>query len=89
MISRLSTFKEKIFKLQKDTHHDIVIFSHGFEFRILLMVILGWNEDLFESFGNLNNCEYRILTMEEDGSYTLNKPLRKHGLPITRLLKKS
>jgi broad specificity phosphatase PhoE len=89
MIRRLKTFKEKIFGVQKDLGHDVVIFSHGFEFRVLLMIIMGWEEELFESFGNLGNCEYRILTMQGDGSYALNQPLKKHGLPITRLLKQS
>lgn len=89
MIDRLTAFKEKIFEVQKDTGHDVVVFSHGFEFRVLLMIIMGWEEELFESFGNLGNCEYRILTLGEDGKYSLNKPLQKHGLPITRLLKKS
>lgn len=86
LIGRLSEFKEKISKAQRETGQDIVIFSHGFEFRVLLMLILGWDEETFESFSNLNNCEYRILTMEADGTYILNKPLRKHGLSITRLL---
>ncbi|MEK7604728.1 MAG: histidine phosphatase family protein [Patescibacteria group bacterium] len=89
MISRLTTFKKKIFEIQKDVGHDIVVFSHGFEFRVLLMLVMGWDEELFESFGNLGNCEYRILTMRADGEYFLNKPLRKHGLPITRLLGKA
>lgn len=89
MLSRLTAFKDKIFEIQKDMGHDIVVFSHGFEFRVLLMIIMGWGEELFESFGNLGNCEYRILTLREGGEYVLNKPLRKHGLPITRLLKKS
>src|SRR6266481_6300810 len=85
MIGRLTAFKDKIFGIQKDTGHDIVVFSHGFEFRVLLMIIMGWEEELFESFGNLGNCEYRILTRQENGGYELNKPLQKHGLPITRL----
>lgn len=89
MIDRLTVFKEKISGIQKDTGHDVVVFSHGFEFRVLLMIIMGWKEELFESFGNLGNCEYRILTMVKDGEYSLNKPLQKHGLPITRLLEKS
>lgn len=87
MINRLRKFKEKIFKAQEDVEHDIVIFSHGFEFRVLLMIILDWEEGLFESFGNLHNCEYRILTREKSGTYTINKSLKKHGLPITRLQK--
>ena len=86
MIGRLKVFKEKIFTIQKEVGHDVVIFSHGFEFRVLLMIIMGWEEELFESFANLANCDYRILTMQEDGRYILNKPLEKHGLPITRLL---
>ncbi len=85
LLSRLSAFKEKVFAIQKDSAQDIVVFSHGFEFRVLLMLIMGWKEELFESFGNLGNCEYRILTRQEDGVYLLNKPLRKHGQPITRL----
>lgn len=87
MIARLVKFKEKIFTIQKNEGLDIVIFSHGFEFRVLLMIIMGWNEELFESFGNLANCEYRILTLEESGEYVLNKPLQRHGLPVTRLSK--
>jgi broad specificity phosphatase PhoE len=89
MLARLAAFKEKMFAIQKETRHDIVVFSHGFEFRVLLMIIMGWEEELFESFGNLGNCEYRILTMLGDGAYALNKPLRKHGLPITRLVQGS
>lgn len=89
MLARMTAFKDKVFKIQRNAGHDIVVFSHGFEFRVLLMIIMGWEEELFESFGNLGNCEYRILTMQEDGKYVLNKSLRKHGLPITRLLKKS
>lgn len=88
LIERLTAFKEKIFQIQEKSKCNIVILSHGFEFRVLLKIILGWSEELFESFANLNNCEYRILTMESEGFYTLNKPLRQHGLPITRLLKK-
>ncbi len=89
MISRLTIFKEKIFGIQRDVGHDVVVFSHGFEFRVLLMIIMGWDEELFESFGNLGNCDYRILTMQEGGEYELNKPLQKHGLSITRLRTKS
>jgi broad specificity phosphatase PhoE len=88
MIRRLTEFKKEIFKIQQEVKHDVIVFSHGFEFRVLLMIILGWEEELFESFGNLSNCEYRILTMEKAGVYTLNKPLRKHGLPVTRILQK-
>jgi broad specificity phosphatase PhoE len=87
MIEWLTAFKEKIFAVQKSDGRDIVIFSHGFEFRVLLMIIIGWEEELFESFGNLGNCEYRILTLQENGEYILNKPLKKHGLPVTRLMK--
>ena len=89
MLARLTAFKDKVFGIQKEVGHDIVVFSHGFEFRVRLMIVMGWEEEFFESFGNLGNCEYRILTMQQDGEYTLNRPLRKHGLPITRLLKKS
>ena len=88
LIERLTEFKEKIFQVQRETGCNVVIFSHGFEFRVLLKIILGWSEELFESFANLDNCEYRILTMEADGTYSLNKPLRQHGLPITRLSQK-
>jgi broad specificity phosphatase PhoE len=89
MLCRLKTFISKVFELQKNTGNDIVVFSHGFEFRVMLMIIMGWNEELFESFGNLNNCEYRIITRINDTEYQLDKPLRKHGLPITRLQQNS
>lgn len=89
MLQRLTAFRDKIFLIQKQTGYDIVIFSHGFEFRVLLKIIMGWDEVLFESFGNLDNAEYRILTMEKNSAYTLNKPLCRHDLPITRLKNKS
>lgn len=87
LISRLRTFTEKMFAVQKETENDIVVFSHGFEFRVLLMIIMGWDEKLFESFSNLGNCEYRVLAKTGDRQYGLNKPLKKHGLLITRLQK--
>jgi broad specificity phosphatase PhoE len=86
LIARLTLFKEKILKLQKNFGQDIVVFSHGFEFRVLLSILFGWEEELFESYSNLNHCEYRILTLKRDGNYLMNKSLRKHGQPITRLL---
>ncbi|MBP7119570.1 histidine phosphatase family protein [Candidatus Woesebacteria bacterium] len=86
MIGRLTAFKEKVFRIQEELGHDVVVFSHGFEFRVLLMIIMSWEEELFESFGNLANCEYRILTRQENDVYTLDRPLKKHGMPITRLL---
>lgn len=89
LIERLTEFKEKVFRVQRETGCNIVVLSHGFEFRVLLKLILGWSEELFESFANLSNCEYRILTIKSDGTYSLNKPLRQHGLPITRLSKES
>ncbi len=89
LIERLTEFKEKMFRVQRDTGCNIVVLSHGFEFRVLLKLILGWSEELFESFANLGNCEYRILTMEPDGTYSLNKPLQQHRLPITRLSDRS
>lgn len=87
MISRLTAFRNKVFTLQKETGNDVVVFSHGFEFRVFLMIVMGWKEEFFESFGNLHNCEYRILTRIDDNQYVLDKPLKKHGLPITRLSK--
>lgn len=85
LIERLTRFKEKIFRIQGETGCDILVLSHGFEFRVLLMIIFGWAEEEFESYENLRNCEYRVLTLQGDETYTLNEPLRKHGLPITRL----
>lgn len=86
MIERLKTFKDKVFKLQADTGCDIVILSHGFEFRVFLMLVFGWSEEYFESFSNLHNAEFRILTLEGKDRYILDKPLARRGLPPTRLL---
>ncbi|MCX6716931.1 MAG: phosphoglycerate mutase family protein [Candidatus Taylorbacteria bacterium] len=85
MISRLKLFWIKICRFQMETGCDVIVFSHGFEFRVLLMIMFGWSEEEFESFGNLANCEYRILTKDVADQYVINKPLRKHGLAITRL----
>lgn len=89
LIRRLTEFKEKMFRVQRDTGCNIVVLSHGFEFRVLLKIILGWSEEQFESFANVGNCEYRMLTMEPDGTYSLNKPLQQRGLQVTRLSNRS
>ena len=34
MMERLAQFKERIFRIQRETSCDIVVFSHGFEFRV-------------------------------------------------------
>jgi broad specificity phosphatase PhoE len=85
LIKRLSLFKEHICALQDEQTCDIVILSHGFEFRVLLMLFFGWTEEYFESLGNLYNGEHRILYRQRSNVYILNEELRKHGLPITRL----
>ncbi len=85
LIWRLKKFVwTRIRVLQQGTGHDLVIVAHGFEFRVLLMLLLGWEENYFESLANVNNCEHRILTREESGTYTLHQPLRQHGSPVTR-----
>lgn len=84
LIARLTRFKEMIFKRQMVDNVDIVIFSHGFEFRVLLMIIFNWTEDEFESYSNLGNCEHRILFRIKANEYLLSEPLKKHGLPISR-----
>jgi broad specificity phosphatase PhoE len=89
LVRRLTEFKEKMFRVQRDTGCNIVVLSHGFEFRVLLKIILGWSEEQFESFANVGNCEYRMLTMEPDGTYSLNKPLQQRGLQVTRLSNRS
>jgi broad specificity phosphatase PhoE len=86
MISRFTEFGKKLLVFQQKTGNNAVVLSNGFEFRVLLMLLFGWSEDEFESYTNLENGEYRILTLQDNGKYTLDRPLKKHGLPITRLL---
>lgn len=86
LIRRLTAFRDKILAIQEREGDDIVVLANGFEFRVLLMLILGWSEEEFESYSNLGNCEYRVLTRKAGGSYALDRPLEKHGRPITRLL---
>lgn len=86
LIQRLTRFKDRLIRIQNKQVCDIVLLSHGFEFRVLLMLFFGWTEEYFESLGNLYNGEFRILTRISSGLYELNEGLRSHGLPITRLV---
>lgn len=81
----LERFKEFAEKLQHEDSRRILVITHGFEMRLLLMALLGWNEEYFESIAHPNNCEEKKLKKKKDGNYKLKSKMRKHGRPITRL----
>jgi len=59
---------------------NIAIISHGFEIRVLLMILLGWDEDYFETLAYPNNCEFKRLDIQPDGSFALIDQMRLHNL---------
>lgn len=59
------------------------IITHGFEMRILLMLLLGWSEDYFETLAHPLNCEYKTLNITPDG-LELVEEMRIHNHEITR-----
>lgn len=54
----------------------VIIITHGFEMRVFLMALLGFDESTFEGLANPRNCEMAVLSGQSDGTYRLEEPLR-------------
>lgn len=80
-IERLSDFVEMI---RKDNfkHDVIVIITHGFEMRIIMMHMFGWSEDYFESLEHPDRCEFKKIILTKDHTFRLESKMRTFD-PLT------
>lgn len=56
----------------------VVIVTHGFTLRILLMRWLHWSVEEFHSLRNPRNCQTFELRLDSTGHYQLTEPFPKH-----------
>lgn len=67
LLRRFNSFaealKENIISCEAQTH---LIITHGFELRVLLMLILGWTEEYFESLAHPLHCEIKRIEYDKN-----------------------
>lgn len=76
-LGRLSDFVRKLRRVSSSDQSAKIIITHGFEMRILLMHMLGWNENYFESLAHPDNCEIKELELDPSLTFRLNNEMRK------------
>ena len=82
LIERYRVFWNKLFlSLEyEDKQGEVVIITHGFEFRVLLLALCGWTEEYFETLAHPYNLEFKTLINDENGKYILQEVMRTHDL---------
>ncbi|KKU49959.1 MAG: hypothetical protein A3F53_00920 [Candidatus Zambryskibacteria bacterium RIFCSPHIGHO2_12_FULL_48_10] len=76
MLNRFSLFAEKLQKRARDKSKGCtLVITHGFEFRVLLMSLLGWTEEYFESLAHPRHCELKRLSYR-NGTFSLLDEMR-------------
>jgi broad specificity phosphatase PhoE len=76
-LGRLSDFVRKIRKEQSSSQSPKIIITHGFEMRIILMHMLGWDEDYFECLAHPDNCEIKELELDPSLTFRMKSEMRK------------
>jgi broad specificity phosphatase PhoE len=73
VFDRISTFLETLHRdfRKKDHPKNLVIFTHGYTSRIILMKWLHWLVEQFEAMNNPPNCGYFVLELQKSGRYKL------------------
>ena len=81
VFDRTSTFFETVHRDFKkpDYPQNTLVVTHGVTLRVLLMRVLNWSVEEFESVDNPKNCELYILEQNDKGDYELITPLRKES----------
>lgn len=78
MLFRFDLFAKRLRQEVEDkTATNILIITHGFEFRVLLKSLLGWTEGYFESLAHPHHCDVKRLAYEE-GAFLLLDEMRIH-----------
>ncbi|MBU2483264.1 MAG: histidine phosphatase family protein, partial [Proteobacteria bacterium] len=81
-VARFTLFAKQVKdELNRSSYPEhVAVITHGFGVRTLLMVLLGWSEEYFESLAHPDNCGYKRLEIRQDGSLVLLDPMSQHNL---------
>ena len=73
---RLSDFVRMIRTQGRSRNVVRIVITHGFEMRVILMQMLGWTEEYFESLAHPNNCEAKKLVLTSSLAFKLLSEMR-------------
>ena len=73
---RLSDFVRMIRTQERSKNVVRIVITHGFEMRVILMQMLGWTEDYFESLAHPKNCEAKKLVLTNSLAFELLSEMR-------------
>jgi len=80
MLFRFDLFAKKLAQSMSTDHtENVLVVTHGFEFRVLLKSLLGWNEEYFESLAHPGHCEMKRIAYD-NGVFILLDEMRVHDL---------
>lgn len=78
LLFRFDLFARKLkAELAQEKTNNILVITHGFEFRILLKSLIGWTEEYFESLAHPHHCEMKRVAYD-NGSLLLLDEMRSH-----------
>jgi len=74
MLFRFDLFVNRLKQnMANKSDEQILIITHGFEFRVLLKSLLWWTEEYFESLAHPHNCELKRLAYDNGKFQILDK----------------
>lgn len=73
---RLSDFVRKMRQQGKSQNVVNIVITHGFEMRVILMHMMGWTEEYFESLAHPNNCEVKKIVFTDSLAFKLLSQMR-------------
>ncbi|MGQ4414364.1 histidine phosphatase family protein [Streptomyces sp. SAS_269] len=81
---RVGGFLESLFRSFEAPDHppNVLLVTHGLAMRLFCMRWFHWTVAEFESLSNPGNAEMRMLILDEDGKYTMNRPFERWRDPV-------
>ena len=77
-LARFGLFAQKLkYEMMSNQIENVLIITHGFEFRLILKSLLGWTEEYFESLAHPKHCELKRLSFDGQ-TCTLLDQMRVH-----------
>jgi broad specificity phosphatase PhoE len=82
---RVGGFLESLYRSFEAPDHppNVLLVTHGLAMRLFCMRWFHWTVSEFESLSNPDNGETRMLLLEEDGRYHLDRPFERWCQPGT------
>jgi broad specificity phosphatase PhoE len=76
---RVGGFLESLFRSFEDPDHppNVLLVTHGLAMRLFCMRWFHWTVAEFESLSNPGNGEIRMLVLDDDGRYRLDRPFHR------------